>query len=91
MDNQGTFEIVYCKLSDGSPCANWRWRGKTPHAVAVLERRGARTDRFKTARYAGQFTVHHRKLFVVTGQYREWGCMLRQMQAEIAALLNEVN
>jgi hypothetical protein len=56
-NTQGNFEIVYCALSDGSPCANWAWRGKTPQAVAVLER----------------------------------SAMLRQMQAEIAAILNEVN
>jgi hypothetical protein len=87
---QGTFEIVYCKLSDGSPCANWAWRGKTPQAVAVLDRRGARSNRIQTARHSLRFELWGYQHVNPRYEYREWSAMLRQMQAEIAALLKEV-
>ena len=81
------FSIVYCKLSDGSPCANWQWRGLTPQAVAVLERRGTRMSRIRMAKYS-----HERCRFISVGvgmteTYEHWTAMLKAERAFIREIL----
>lgn len=86
------FSIVYCQLSDGSPCANWQWRGKTPQAVAVLERRGTRISRIKAAKHGEwndlQTFVRGKTLCYET--YAIWTDMLRAERAYIKAIVAEV-
>ena len=86
------FSIVYCKLSDGSPCANWQWRGLAPQAVAVLERRGTRMSRIRTAKHGGwsdlQTVVRGHPLRYET--YEGWTAMLKAERAYIKAIVAEV-
>ena len=87
------FSIVYCKLSDGSPCANWQWRGLTPQAVAVLERRGTRMSRIRTAKHGG--IMLYRRRYTRTRsdnarEYQTWTAMLKAERAYIKAIVAEV-
>lgn len=82
------FSIVYCKLSDGSPCANWQWRGLTPQAVAVLERRGTRMSRIRTAKHGSGAKFYHISARHET--YAGWTDMLKAERAYIKAIVAEV-
>lgn len=90
----GQFEIVYCQLSDGTPCANWAWRGKTPAAVAVLERRGTRRDRVKQMIYgrgAGNRSLRQQLARrVIADIYRDWTNMLMAERVYIKQIIDEV-
>ena len=86
--------IVYCKLSDGTPCANWNWEGKTPQAVAVLERRGVRMERIRFAKHA-----HERRYVICESpfsnhwpsyEYWHWSDMLRAEYAYVKSIVDEV-
>ncbi len=82
------FSIVYCQLSDGSPCANWQWRGKTPQAVAVLERRGTRISRIRNAKHGMGAKFYHISARHET--YAIWTDMLTAERAYIKAIVAEV-
>lgn len=83
------FEIIYTTLSDGTPCANWAWRGKTPQAVAVLERRGTRISHIRNAKHGrwNDLNVIPRGHPLRYETYETWTDILKAERAFIRSLL----